>query len=113
MIIYNDRIEYATTINETKYLMTFEDYITHWNVKLSSGFKRRELSIYENKTTKSRNTFEVVKWALNTLNNFPYKGRIVIYWSDGRRRRVYGRYLIPLGYQLTRFDGNLCYYKRF
>lgn len=110
---HNDRVEYSTVINVTKYLMTFEDWGHCWNVKLSSGFKRRELSIYENKPTKSRNTFEVVRWALNTLNNFPYKGRIVIYWTDCRRRRVYGRYLIPLGYKLIRFDGNLCYSKLF
>ena len=110
---FRNPVEYRKRINGTTYLMTFEDWGYCWNLKLSSGRKRRELDIYENKNSKSGNSWDVVRWCINTLNNFPYKGRIIVFWADGKRRRVYARFLIPLGFKLTRFDGNLCYYKNF
>lgn len=113
MIEYDNCVEYSTVINGTKYVMIFEWLSNHWNVKFSSGFKRRELTIYKDKVTKSNNGYEVVKWALNTLNNFEYKGRITIHWADGRRRKIYGRFLIPLGFKLIRFENYMCYSKAF
>ena len=105
---------YATTIlNGYKYKLTFEDYYNHWNVTLGSGKKRKLTDIFQQKQQKSHNGYEVVKWCLAVIDQFPYKGRIVVYWWDGRRRRIYGRFLLQKRFKLTRFEGNLCYMKEY
>lgn len=108
-----DSVFTTTVINGIKYRLIFYDNYTHWYVSLSSGKKRYELSIYEQKYQRSGNGFEVVKWAINALLEFPYKGRVVIYWADVRRRKIYGRFLLKHGFNLTRFDGNMCYMKKY
>ena len=84
-----------------------------WFVSLSSGKKRRDLDIYENKEFKSRNGYEVVNWCLECLKEFPYKGRIIVKWADVRRRKIYGRFLVPLGFRLVRFEQELYYFKKY
>lgn len=99
----------TTYINGVKYRMCFEDYYTHWYVSLSSGKKRRELDVYEQKPERSHNSWEVVKWCLECIADFPYKGNIVVQWADNRRKRIYGRILLQHRFRLVRFENTMCY----
>lgn len=107
-------IVFATTIiNNIKYRIQFHDHYVCWYVSLSSGKKRRELDIYEDKLNKSRNSWQVVKWVLSAIDQFPYKGRIIIHWADKRRKVIYGRFLLRIGFKLTKFDRQDCYLKNY
>ena len=88
-----------------------------YSVMLSSGKKRRELKIFEEKKSKSLNGIEVLIKILNIVNiEFPkfYNSdvSIAVFWADNKRRRVYKR-LENYGWRLSRVDGNLCYLKKF
>ena len=88
-----------------------------YGVMLSSGKKRRELKIFEEKKGKSFNGIEVLIKILNIVNiEFPkfYNSDLtsVVFWADTKRRRVYKR-LENYGWRLSRVDGNLCYLKKF
>ena len=88
-----------------------------YNIVLSSGKKRRELKIFEEKKSKSFNGIEVLIKILNIVNiEFPkfYNSdlTLVVFWADNKRRRVYKR-LENYGWRLNRVDGNLCYLKKF
>ena len=88
-----------------------------YNVVLSSGKKRRELKIFEEKKSKSFNGIEVLIKILNIVNiEFPkfYNSdlTLVVFWADTKRRRVYKR-LENYGWRLSRVEGNLCYLKKF
>ena len=67
-----------------------------YNVVLSSGKKRRELKIFEEKKSKSFNGIEVLIKILNIVNiEFPkfYNSdlTLVVFWANNKRRRVYKR----------------------
>ena len=88
-----------------------------YSVLLSSGKKRKELKIFEEKKNISFNGYEVLTKVFSIVNTeFPkfYNSDItlVVFWADTKRRRVYKR-LENYGWRLSRVDGNLCYLKKF
>ena len=88
-----------------------------YSVMLSSGKKRRELKIFEEKKNISFNGYEVLIKVFNIVNTeFPkfYNSNLtlVVFWADTKRRRVYKR-LENYGWRLSRVEGNLCYLKKF
>ena len=88
-----------------------------YSVMLSSGKKRKELKIFEEKKNISFNGYEVLTKVFNIVNiEFPkfYNSNLtlVVFWADTKRRRVYKR-LENYGWRLSRVDGNLCYLKKF
>lgn len=99
-------------VNQIKYVMQFDQYGDQWIVFISSGRKRRELDVFEDKESKSGNGWEIVKWAVECIKQFPEKGLMTIYPADARRKRIYSRFLLPLGFRYNRYDGNMCYMKR-
>ena len=88
-----------------------------YSVMLSSGKKRKELKIFEEKKSKSLNGIEVLIKILNIVNiEFPkfYNSNLTlaVFWADNKRRRVYKR-LENYGWKLCRIDGTLGYRKKF
>lgn len=88
-----------------------------YSVMLSSGKKRKELKIFEEKKNISFNGYEVLTKVFNIVNTeFPkfYNSNLtlVVFWADTKRRRVYKR-LENYGWRLSRVEGNLCYLKKF
>ena len=88
-----------------------------YSVLLSSGKKRKELKIFEEKKNISFNGYEVLIKVFNIVNTeFPkfYNSNLtlVVFWADTKRRRVYKR-LENYGWRLSRVEGNLCYLKKF
>ena len=88
-----------------------------YSVMLSSGKKRKELKIFEEKKNISFNGYEVLIKVFNIVNTeFPkfYNSNLtlVVFWADTKRRRVYKR-LENYGWRLSRVEGNLCYLKKF
>lgn len=69
-------------------------------VALSSGKKRKQLDVFEEKSQKSSGGIEALFWAKNILKKIPElvvrtdkKVYICIGWSDKRRRDIYLRFL--------------------
>jgi len=71
-------------------------------ISLSSGKKRKELSVFEDKPNKSLGGIKALIWAKKEILNFPYwytrsyitedkKCFICIGWEDSRRRNIYER----------------------
>ena len=88
-----------------------------YSVMLSSGKKRKELKIFEEKKNISFNGIEVLIKVLNIVDKeFPkFYGSdltLVVFWADTKRRRVYKR-LENYGWRLSRVEGSLCYLKKF
>ena len=88
-----------------------------YSVMLSSGKKRKELKIFEEKKNISFNGYEVLIKVFNIVNTeFPkfYNSNLTlaVFWADTKRRRVYKR-LENYGWRLSRVEGNLCYLKKF
>ena len=87
-----------------------------YSVMLSSGKKRRELKIFEEKKSKSFNGIKILLKILNIINvEFPkFYGEcsLIAFWADSKRRRVYKR-LENYGWKLCRIDGTLGYRKKF
>ena len=88
-----------------------------YSVMLSSGKKRKELKILEEKKNISFNGYEVLTKVFNIVNTeFPkfYNSNLtlVVFWADTKRRRVY-KMLENYGWRLSRVEGNLCYLKKF
>lgn len=88
-----------------------------YSVMLSSGKKRKELKIFEEKKNISFNGYEVLLKILNIINvEFPkfYNSNLTlaVFWADSKRRRVYKR-LENYGWKLCRIDGTLGYRKKF
>lgn len=76
---------------------------------LSSGKKRKELYIFEEKERKSKGGIQALLWAkkemlgfidfaLNPLNKKQY---LCIRWADNRRRDIYARALMSEGFQFA------------
>ena len=72
-------------------------------IGVSSGKKRKELDIFEDKPNKSTGGMKALIWIKNEVLGFPeyfktlrhtYKGKrqyICIVWADSRRRNIYQR----------------------
>lgn len=86
--------------------------IRYWP-SLSSGTKRKELDIFEEKPNKSKGGIKALLWAKDAILDFPnwYKysyGKqqyICIAWADNRRRNIYER-LKSEGFKFMKIDGN-------
>lgn len=86
-------------------------------VAVSSGKKRKEFDIFEEKLTKSFGGVKALFWIREAIYDFPifYSARIsskdkrnkyiCIGWSDSRRKKIYQRYLEKDGFILMR-DNN-------
>ena len=104
--------------NGVTYYIMFSSFNNDtYSVMLSSGKKRKELKIFEQKKNISFNGYEVLTKVFNIVNiEFPkfYNSDVTlaVFWADTKRRRVYKR-LENYGWRLSRVDGNLCYLKKF
>ena len=89
--------------------------IRFW-VGLTSGKKRKELNIYEDKKNKSLGGIKALLWAKKAILAFPnyfkekyvtddVKLYICIHWADSRRRDIYQR-LERDGFYFSTIDGN-------
>jgi hypothetical protein len=89
--------------------------IKYW-VSVSSGKKRKEFEIFENKESKSLGGIRALFWIKEAMYDFPkfYKDKhslsklnsyICIGWSDSRRRDIYKR-LEKEGFQFMMDEGN-------
>ena len=86
-------------------------------VAVSSGKKRKEFDIFEEKLNKSFGSIRVLFWIRESIFDFPvfYSSRtsnkdkrnkyLCIGWSDSRRKKIYQRYLEKDGFILMR-DNN-------
>lgn len=89
-----------------------------YNIGLSSGRKRSDLDIYENKDVKSDGGISALLWAVNTAMSFPelFKEKrsnfiskkiknhyLCINWADSRRRDIYAR-LNKYGFKFMNFN---------
>lgn len=89
--------------------------IRFW-VGLSSGKKRKDLEIFEQKSNKSLGGIKSLIWAKKTMLQFPeffkknyrtedIKLFICIMWSDNRRRKIYERLLKKDNFYFMSIDG--------
>lgn len=89
--------------------------IKYW-ISVSSGKKRKEFEIFEDKENKSLGGIRALFWIKNAIYDFPkfYAKRIgisklkqylMIGWADSRRRNIYQR-LQKEGFQFMIDDGN-------
>lgn len=101
--------------NGFKYLIEVGVYTTfkteqYW-FALSSGKKRKELLIFEDKERKSKGGMQALLWAKKEMLSFPdYFGNpfnkkryLCIRWADSRRRDIYQR-LEREGFQFQIID---------
>lgn len=114
---YVDGWEYYFVENGVKYYILFSFYDEDvFNICLSSGRKRRELRVFEEKESISFNGIKVLLKILNIIDvEFPkFYGEcsLNVFWADSKRRRVYKR-LENYGWKLCRIDGTLGYRKKF
>ena len=113
-----DGYEYMFVENGVRYYILFNCWGEKtFSIFLSSGKKRRELRVFEEKESISFNGIKVLLKILNIINiEFPkfYNSdlTLVVFWADTKRRRVYKR-LENYGWRLSRVEGNLCYLKKF
>lgn len=78
---------------------------------ISSGKKREDLEVYEEKDVKSKGGIKALIWCKNTILEFPkeydadkkLKQFICIGWSDSRRRDIYDR-LRKYGFNYSQID---------
>ncbi|AFF28212.1 gp214 [Sphingomonas phage PAU] len=91
-------------------------------VSLSSGRKRKQLSIYEDKPEKNSCGIEILIWTKEAMLDFPiwFNDRhinklnsMLVTGSDTRRFKIYKRYLIPHGfYTQKQHDGGIYLFKK-
>lgn len=86
--------------------------IKYW-IHASSGKKRREFEIFEDKENKSLGGIKALYWIRDAMFDFPrcFKNRvgnrqqyICIGWADSRRRNIYSR-LIKEGFEFRSEQG--------
>jgi len=84
---------------------------TKFWVAASSGKKRKEKDIFEEKENKSLGGMKALLWIKNKMFEFPkwYNSTdenqyILVHWADSRRRDIYQR-LIKEGFQFMVDDG--------
>lgn len=106
--------------NGCVYRLTIIAYSSNKSVKfwiaVSSGRKRKDLDIFEDKETKSFGGLKALMWLKNKMYEFPKfyndhysfeankKQYFQIRWADSRRREIYRR-LIKEGFRFIR-DGH-------
>jgi len=101
---YYDTYSCTEYFNEYKYTILIWVEKSHKSVKywmgVSSGKKRRELEIFEEKEDKSLGGIEALLWVRNCFFDFPLfyapyvKGRkeyLCVSWADTRRKNIYKR----------------------
>lgn len=87
--------------------------LRYW-VAVSSGKKRKELDIYEDKPNKSLGGIKALLWIKNAILDFPkfytreyytenFKIYLCVRWADSRRRDVYKR-LTKYGFYFMHID---------
>ena len=82
-----------------------ESKTTKFWISLSSGRKRRDLEILEEKGKKSRGGLKALFWAREAIKDFEKglnSGTLVIGWSDTRRKKIYQKYLKD--FQIMKFN---------
>lgn len=114
---YDYGYEYMFVENGVRYYILFNRWSGKtFSIYLSSGKKRRELKVFEEKESISFNGIKVLLKILNIINvEFPkFYGEcsLIAFWADSKRRRVYKR-LENYGWKLCRIDGTLGYRKKF
>lgn len=88
----------------------------------SSGRKRRDLEVFEQKNTKSLVGLKPLMWIKSCIYNFPkfylaefeidgYNQYICIAWSDSRRKKIYSR-LLREGFRFGKVGNINCLIKR-
>jgi len=89
--------------------------LRYW-VSVSSGKKRRELKIFEDKTDKSLGGIKALLWVKQTMLGFPkyyvenyhvdgFKLYLCIRWADNKRRNIYER-LTKEGFYFQHIDNS-------
>lgn len=79
-------------------------------VLLSSGKKRKQLDIYEQKSQKTNGNLKNLKELYNIILSFDKyynsdkKTMYCINWSDSRRRKIYERLLLNKGWIIRKID---------
>lgn len=115
---YHDTYYTEKYFNGYRYVVTiwFEvnSSTTRFWVMVSSGKKRKELSIFEDKEFKSLGGIKALLWVKGAVLSFPsfYEARfkdcnkkvICIRWADSRRRDIYTR-LKRDGFYFMHIDG--------
>lgn len=105
---YFDIYQYKITV----WIEESDKSLKYW-VGVSSGNKRKDLEVFEEKDKKSYGGLKALIWIKNSIFSFPdfYKryvrGRkeyICIQWSDSRRRDIYER-LIKYGFRFQTING--------
>lgn len=93
--------------------------LKYW-VGASSGRKRKQLDIFEQKSDKSFGGIKALLWIKSCIFEFPKthnkyvhgrKEYICIQWSDSRRRDIYSR-LIKYGFEFQMIGGEKTLIKR-
>ena len=88
--------------------------IKYW-IQVSSGKKRKEFEIFEEKESKSLGGVRTLFWIKDAMYDFPkfytekigiskLSSYICIGWSDSRRRNIYQR-LQKEGFQFANYEG--------
>ena len=117
---YNNVFTCSESFNGYKYTIevTVEDKIKSlrfW-IAVSSGKKRKELDIFEDKKNKSLGGLKALFWIKKAVLHFPtfyHKGwmtdntrmYICITWADSRRRDIYEKFLEKDGFSFMNIDG--------
>lgn len=87
--------------------------VRYW-VGASSGKKRKDLEVFDDKPEKSLGGIQALLWIKSCMEDFPkwygyrVRGRkqyICIHWVDSRRRDIYSR-LQKEGFRFMTIDGN-------
>lgn len=91
---------YRVEVTKDEYCKT----IKYW-IALSSGRKRKDLEMFQEKDKKSRGGLKALFWARKAIKDFEKgisHGTLVIGWSDTRRKRIYQKYLKD--FQVMKFN---------
>lgn len=126
---FEDFFTVEKEFNNTTYLVTIFvwDYpkSIKFHVGLSSGNKRSDLLVFEEKDKKSNGGMKALLWVKEAVNDFPVwyskrysylvKGKSLytcIGWADNRRRNIYSR-LQKEGFQFMMDEGKKVLMKKF
>lgn len=112
----------GTTYRLNCYVDATEKTVKFW-FGMTSGKKRSDLDIYENKEYKAKGGLKALVWAIKEIHNFPELYRkshpqhsnlqsyLCIKWADSRRRQIYSR-LERYGFKFMHDRGELILMKK-